>query len=82
MMSLNRIPTTVVAPWALIAGELDPRLANGLSQILHTCTSDETQLTLDHEGASEHGDERTKGNEKMDLQAGYDGNQAHKHSDR
>ena len=66
---------------ALIAGELDPWLADGLSQILYTCASDETQLALDHECASEHGDECTKGNEEMDLQTGNDGNETHEHSD-
>ena len=81
MISLNRIPITVVALRALIAGELDPWLADGLSQILHACATNQTQLTFDHERTSEHGDECTKGNEEMDLQAGNDCNEAHEHSD-
>ena len=81
VMSLNRIPTTVVASRALVAGELDPWLADGLSQILHTRASDETQLTFDHECASEHCDEGTKCNKEVDLQAGHHGNQTHEHSD-
>lgn len=81
-MSLNRMTPTVVAWRALVAGELDPGLADGLCKILHSGSSDEAQLAFNHECTTEHGDEGGKGNEEVNLQAGHHCDKADQHSDR
>jgi hypothetical protein len=74
--------TTVVGATVLVARELHPRLAHGLSEILHSGSTDETQLALDNESTAQHGNESNECDKEVNLQTGNYPNERNNHAEQ